>query len=172
MMDPSLSNSTPMDPLNTTDSSPCTLHLSSLASLTSVRSDRLPFCSLWHRCCSLAVALSSHSRRNLSLALSRLISVGLHGEESFVTQKFQHMCKFEMHVYLRFCLFNLNFRYMASRNTYIRRQTYTCVLQCCHASVGLTQACPNNLSHTTLLEVYFYEAISKCKVQHTKKISY
>ena len=88
-----------MDPLNATDSSSCTLRLSSLASLTSVRSDRLPSCSLWRRR-SLAVALSSRSRRNLSLALSRFISVELHGEESFVAQKFQYVCKFEMHMYL------------------------------------------------------------------------
>ena len=111
-MDPSLSNSTPMDPLNTTDSSPCTLRLSTLASLTSVRSDRLPSCSLWRRRCSLAIVLSSRFRRNLSLALS---SVELHGEESLVAQKFQHVSKFEMHVYLRFRSFSLNFRYMASR---------------------------------------------------------
>jgi len=101
--------------LNTTDSSPCTLCLSSLAYLTSVHSDRLPSCSLWRRRWSLAVALSSRSRRNLSLALSRFISVDLHSEESFVAQKFQHVCKFEMHGYLRFHLFNLYFRYMASR---------------------------------------------------------
>ena len=53
-MDPSLSNSTPMDSLNATDSSPGTGRLSSLACLTSVRSDHLPSCSLWCRCCSLA----------------------------------------------------------------------------------------------------------------------
>ena len=53
--DASLSSSTPMDSLNTTDSSPCTLRLSSLASLTSVRSDCLPSCSLWRRRCGLAV---------------------------------------------------------------------------------------------------------------------
>ena len=46
-MDPSQSNSTPMDPLNATDSPPCTRHLSSLACLNSVCSDRLPSCSLW-----------------------------------------------------------------------------------------------------------------------------
>ena len=117
-MDPSLSSSTPMDPLNTTDSSPCMLRLSSLASITSVRSDHLPSWSLWRRCCSLGVALSSCSRCNLSL-----ISVELHGEESFVAQKFQHVCKFEMHVYLRFRSFNLNFRYMASC-TYADRHTH------------------------------------------------
>ena len=41
----------------------------------------------------------------------------LHGEESFVAQnikKLQHVCKFEMQVYLRFRSFNLNFQYMAS----------------------------------------------------------
>ena len=117
-MDPSLSNSTPMDPLNTTDSSPCMLRLSSLASITSVRSDYLPSCSLWRRRCSLAVALSSCSKCNLSL-----VSVELHGEESFVAQNFQHVCKFEMHVYLCFRLFNLNFRYMTSR-TYADRHTH------------------------------------------------
>ena len=117
-MDPSLSSSTLMDPLNTTDSSPCMLRLSSLASITLVRSDHLPSWSLWRRCCSLGVALSSCSRCNLSL-----ISVELHGEESFVAQKFQHVCKFEMHVYLRFRSFNLNFRYMASC-TYADRHTH------------------------------------------------
>ena len=120
-IDPSLSNFTPMDPLNTTDSSPCTLRLSSLASLTSVRSDRLPSCSLWRRRCSLAVyspflSLYTH----LSFALSRFISIELHGMESFVAQKFQHVCKFEMHVYLHFRSFNLKFRYMAAN-----RHTHT-----------------------------------------------
>ena len=63
-MDPSLSNSTPMDPLNATDSSPCTCRLSSLgclACLTSVRSHRLPSCSLWCWRCSFvpnAICLS------------------------------------------------------------------------------------------------------------------
>ena len=38
----------------------------------------------WGRCYSLAVALSSHSTRNLSLALSRFIGTELHGEESSV----------------------------------------------------------------------------------------
>ena len=57
---------------------------------------------------------------HLSLALSRFISVELHGVESFVAQKFQHVCKFKMHVYLRFRLFNLKFRYMAAN-----RHTHT-----------------------------------------------
>ena len=38
-IDSSLSNFMPMDPLNSTDSSPCTLHLSSLACLTWIPSD-------------------------------------------------------------------------------------------------------------------------------------
>ena len=45
--------------------------------------------------------------------------------------------KFEI---LRIRLFNLNIRYMATS-----KQTYTRVLQCCPASVGLTQARPNNI---------------------------
>ena len=73
-MDLSLFNSTPMDSPNATNSSPCTRRLSSLVCLTSVCSDRLPSCSLWRRCCSLA------SRCNLSLALS----IELHGEESSI----------------------------------------------------------------------------------------
>ena len=56
-MDLSLSNSTPTNA--TKDSSPSIRCLSSLACLTSVCSDCLPSCSLWHRCCSLAVTLSS-----------------------------------------------------------------------------------------------------------------
>ena len=47
-----------------------TRRLSSVACLTSVSSDLLRFWSLWHRRCSLAVALSYRSRRNLSLTLS------------------------------------------------------------------------------------------------------
>ena len=45
-------------------------HLPSLARLTSVCSDRLRSCSLWRRCCSLAVEwfFSSRSRCHLSLA--------------------------------------------------------------------------------------------------------
>ena len=120
----------PIDPLIVIDSSPCMLRLSSLASLTSVHSDHLPSCSLWHWRWSLAVALSSPSRRNLSCAL-RFINVELHGEESFVTQnikKFQHVCKSEMQVYLHFRPFNLH---------HVRRQTYTHILQCSPTSVGL-----------------------------------
>ena len=75
MMYPSLCNFTLMDPLNTTDSSPCTCHLSSLACLTLVHSDRLPSCSLWRLHRSLT------PDGNLSLALSRLIGIELHGEE-------------------------------------------------------------------------------------------
>ena len=75
-LDELLTNSTPMDPPNATDSSPGTRRLSSLACLTSVCSDRLPSC--------LAPALQSRSGHNLSLAL-RFIGVQLHGEESSVT---------------------------------------------------------------------------------------
>ena len=54
------------------------------------------------------------------------------------------MCKFEVHMYLRFRSFNLNFRYMAT-HTQTDRHTYTRVLQCSPASVGLAQARPNYL---------------------------
>ena len=85
--------------------------------------------------------------RNLSLALSRFISVELHGVESFIAQKFWHVCKFEMHVYLHFRSFNLKFSVYGL--TYVRKQTYTRILQCCHASVGLAQACPNHSNSQT-----------------------
>ena len=69
-MDQSLSNSTLMGPLNTTDSSPCTRHLSSLARLTLVHSDCLPSCSLWCRRCSLASEAICLSHSVDSLVLS------------------------------------------------------------------------------------------------------
>ena len=88
LMDPSLSSSTLMDLLNATEySSPCMFRLSSLASLTSV-SDCLRSCSLWCQHCSLAVALSSHSRRNLSLRFSRFNGVELDGESSVTFSTF------------------------------------------------------------------------------------
>jgi len=50
-----------------------------LCSLTSVCCDRLRSLSLSRRCCSLAVALPSRSRRNLSFALSNSIVVETDG---------------------------------------------------------------------------------------------
>ena len=93
-----------------------TCHLSSLACLTSVCSD-LRFWSLWRRRCSLAVALSYCSRRNLS--------------------RTQCVAR----VQNRICSFNLNIRYMVSRSY----RTYTRVSQCSHASMGLAQAHPNHM---------------------------
>ena len=53
-------------------------------------------------------------------------------------------------MYLRFCLFNLNFRYMATRmqtDRQTHRHTYTCILQCSPTSVGLAQAHPINYKY-------------------------
>ena len=86
---------------------------------------------------SLAPVLQSSSslflslQWNLSLALSRFISVELHGEEAFVAQnikKLKHVCKFEIRVYLRFHSFNLIFQYMATcmrtdRHTHLAMQS-------------------------------------------------
>jgi len=72
-MDPSLCNFMLMDPLNATDSSLCMRCLSNLgclACLTSVRSDRLPSCSLWRQRCSLAPDAISLSHSVDSSALS------------------------------------------------------------------------------------------------------
>ena len=143
------------------DSSPCICRLSRPASLISVCSDCLRFCSLWHQHCSLAVALSTCSRRNLSLAHSRLIGVELHGEESSVAfsrsigvefdsegsimstctehyfEELQHVCNFEMHVYTFVSIHSIYiFSIWPHKDIHVR-------LQCSHASVGLAQACPN-----------------------------
>ena len=61
----------------------------SLACLTPVHSDHLPSCSLWRRRSSspfLSLQTLQTPRGNLSLAISRFISVELHGEESFVAE--------------------------------------------------------------------------------------
>ena len=155
--DPSLSNSTLMDPLNTTDSSPCMCCLSSLACLASVRSDHLPSCSLWHWCCSLTpdeICLShsvdssalkvrsplAHSVDSLALSYTvRSPSVAIHLTEHY--KGLAHVQIWNAHV-LHFCSFDLNFWYMATRMQ-TDRQTYTRVLQCSLASVGLAQAHPN-----------------------------
>ena len=81
---------------------------------------------------SLAPALQSHSRRNLSLALSRFIDVELHSEESSVaihhTESFKHVCKFEMYACIPlFRSFNLKFRYIATRKQTDRHTHASCI---------------------------------------------
>ena len=65
------------------------------------------------------------------------------------------MCaKFEMHVYLRFRSFNLNFQYMAihmQTDGQTDIHTYTRVLQCSPTSVGLAHAHPNYLKSKSSL---------------------
>ena len=125
-MDPSLSNSTPMDLLNVTEDSQCTHHLSSLACITLVCSDHLCSCSLSRWPCNLAVALSSQSKRNLFLTLSRFISVELDSEGSIVStalnvnfEELWHACNIEMYVYL--CTF-VQFTFLVYGHTYVCKQ--------------------------------------------------
>ena len=82
-----------------------TCRLSSLACLTSVCSDLLCSWSLWRRRCSLAVALSYRSRRNLSR--TQCVARGQN----------------------RICSFNLNIRYMVGRtgHTHASRNAVTLV---------------------------------------------
>ena len=87
--------------------------LSSLACLTSVCSDLLRSWSLWRQRCSLAVALSYHSRRNLSRTPCSTCAKSY----PFV-----------------------QFKYSVYGRSY---WTYTRHSQCSHASVGLAQARPN-----------------------------
>ena len=79
MMDPSLSNSMPIDPLNTTDSIKPYFGLPSfLFSLApALQSSSSPFLSL---------QMLQTPRGNLSLALSRFISVESHSKESVIAQ--------------------------------------------------------------------------------------
>ena len=110
-------------------------HLSSLACLTSVRSDCLLSCSLWRWHCCLT------PDSNLSLMLSRLIGVELHSEEfSVVIHCTEHLPQVQIwNVRIHsFPFVQFKFRYMATR-----KQTYTRVLQCSHASVELAQARPH-----------------------------
>ena len=111
-----------------------------------------PFCFLF----SLAPALQSRSRHNLSLVLSRLISVELHGEDwspplrsigiiaqnSFSTcAKLKSMLPSFPFVQLKFSVYG---------HTQSERQTdrHTHVLQCSHTSVGLAQGRPNYIKKT------------------------
>ena len=67
--------------------------------LTSVCCDRLRFRSLSCRRCSLAVALSSRCRRNLSLAHSRFTVVEEDGEDSMIIINFSiRICSLHAHV--------------------------------------------------------------------------
>ena len=82
---------------------------------------------------SLAPALQSSNSPFLSLQTPR----GNPSLASHCCRKLYHVCKIEMHVYLRFRSFNLTIRYNIW--PHVRRQTYTRVLQCSHTSVGLAQ---------------------------------
>ena len=125
-MDPSLSNSMPMDPA--TDFPLCMRCLSSLSCLISVHSDRLPSCCLWRQHRSLAVQpfpltpdaiCLSHSVDSSALSYTvrspsciQSISVdSSHRHDRTQIKKLQHVCKF---VYLHFRSFNSNFRYMVT----------------------------------------------------------
>ena len=147
-MDPSLCNSMLMDPLNATDSSQCTHRLSmSLACLTSVCSERLPSCFLWRRHCSLAPDTICLSHSVDSSVLCYTVRTGVLSCDPSASHR---TLKALAHVqiwnlrYLCFRAFNKNFQYMVTRKQ-TDRQTYTCVLQCSHASVGLAQARPNQV---------------------------
>ena len=135
-MDPSQSNSMPMGLLSVTeDSSPCTRHLSSLACLTSVCSDRLYSWSFWCQHCSLASSSPflllqkwslSHSVDSSALSYTVRSPVAFSwfiGVE-FTEHKFWRGFACAQIWNIRIRSFNLNLRYMATR-----KQTYihTCL---------------------------------------------
>ena len=132
-MDPSLFNSTPMDPLNATDSSPCTCRLSSLVSLTSVRSNRL-----------LPVLFGAGAAVSPPEAIC--LSHSVHLSALSYTVRNPPSQSFSMCANLK-CTRTFvsvhSIKILVYGHTQTDRQTYTCVLQCSHASVGLAQAHPN-----------------------------
>ena len=102
-------------------SSPCFLF--SLAA--TLQSSSSPFLSLQKHCLSHSVDLSA-------------LSYTVRSPASHI-KKFQHVCKFEMHIMT--CTFvSVRSIKIFGIWPHIHIQTYTRVLQCCHASVGLTQA--------------------------------
>ena len=121
----------------------CTRRLSSLACLTLVCSDRLRSCSPWRRYCSLAVLLSSRSRHNLSLTLSRFMGVELHSEEfsvafsrsmgveldskGSIVSLNMNFVKFEMYVYLSVSFCSI---YIFGIWPHIFKQTYIHTASC------------------------------------------
>ena len=114
LMDPSPYYSMAINPLNATDSSSCMRHLSSLACLTSVRSDHLPSCSLWCQHCSLAPDAICFSHSVHSSALSYTVR----SPPSWsIAQNIFRMCAF---VQLKFSVYG---------HTQTDRKTYTRVLQ-------------------------------------------
>ena len=116
-----------------------TRRLSSLACLTSVCSDLLRFWSLWRRRCSLAVALSYRSRRNLSLALS------------------VHVARVQN------CIrsFNLNIRYMVGRTGHTHASCNAVTL----VWGSLRLAPTKEQSRKQVIDIH----ISVFSVQHMKK---
>jgi len=136
-MDPSLSNSLAIDPLNATDSSLCVRCLSSLPCLTSVHSDCLPSCSLWCWHCSLAPDAICLSHSVDSSALSYTVrSPPSHRTLAHVQIWNVRVPSFPF----------VQFKFSVYGHTYACRQTdiHTHVLQCSPASVDLAQARPNN----------------------------
>ena len=122
---------------------------------TQARPNRLHSCCLWRRRCSLAVALSSRFRRNLSVALRRSIGVELHSEESSVSLSRLFCQLFEFwRALARVQIWNVHvngypfvqFKFSVYGLTYVDRHTH--VLQCSLTSVGLAQAHPSYVHHT------------------------
>ena len=128
-------------------SSSCTLRLSSLDCLTSVRSNCLPSCSLWRRHCSLAVALSSHARHPEAICLSQSVdssalSYTVRSPLSQRTLKSFSMCA-KLKCMCTFVPF-VQFKYSVYGLTYVHRQTDMRMrFTISHASMGLAQARPN-----------------------------
>ena len=143
MMDPSLCNFTPMDPLNATDFSPCTCRLSSLACLTSARSALIAFLPVLFGT-GAAVLLQMQSVCRTQYIHRRWVTRWgvLRCNPSHRTLKSISTCaNFEMYVYLHFHSFNLNFRYMATckqTDIHTRLAMQSCF---CGAHSGSLQLC-------------------------------
>ena len=115
--------------------------------LTSVRSDRLPSCSLWCLCCSLtpeAICLS-HSVDSSALSYTVRSPPSQSITQNIARVQIWNVCVPSFPF--------VEFKFSVYGHTYADRQTYTHILQCSHASVGFTQACPNYIVEMTLKQM-------------------
>ena len=142
-MDPSLCNSTLMDPLNVTDSSSCTGRVVYQALPRSTPIAFLPVLS-WRWCCSLA----TDAICLLHSVDSSVLSYTVKSPPSWsIAQKIKKLvCVQIWNVRVPsfpFVQFKLLVYGHTITDRQTDRQTYTHVLQCSHASVRLAQVRPN-----------------------------
>ena len=153
---PSLSNSMPMDLTTECDSSPCNSMLMNLLTtrdrLRLEREERAAArlqhqCQNWRRSEQTEVKQARLDRWCVhcesSVTFNRSMGVELDSEGSIVSTCTEHEFCQIWNVMGTFWYPFVYFKFSVYGHTYVSRHTYTHVLQCSPASVGLAQACPN-----------------------------